>query len=207
MATVNIFQTLRKRILASSGVPIRERKAMLWFQDYSTQLTRWQRQQQQTTYDDLRRDTFSKQLVSQYGSFPGFFYFFLYDPKLKDELPYYDRFPFVLVLSTERDSFLGLNFHYLDYFHRAMLFDALYPFRNSTRNDIRTRMLVSYELLKLSSKYKAFKPCIKRYLADHVQTPLMKVGANDWDTALFLPVESFVKQPKTTVWRDSRDMI
>ena len=41
----------------------------------------------------------------------GRLYFFLYDPKTKDELPYYDRFPLVLVLEKYDDGFLGLNLH------------------------------------------------------------------------------------------------
>ena len=38
---------------------------------------------------------------------------FIYDPKLKKKLPYYDTFPLVLPLEKYNDGFLGLNFHYL----------------------------------------------------------------------------------------------
>ena len=43
----------------------------------------------------------------------GALYFFVYDPKTKADLPYYDRFPLVLPLKREPDGFLGLNLHYL----------------------------------------------------------------------------------------------
>jgi hypothetical protein len=43
----------------------------------------------------------------------GGLYYFMYDPKGKDDMPYYDRFPLVMPLKREVDGFLGLNFHYL----------------------------------------------------------------------------------------------
>ena len=43
----------------------------------------------------------------------GGLYFFYYDPKTKDSLPYYDTFPLVLALERYNDGFLGLNLHYL----------------------------------------------------------------------------------------------
>ena len=44
---------------------------------------------------------------------------FIYDPKLKNKLPYYDTFPLVLPIERYRDGFLGINFHYLPYALRA----------------------------------------------------------------------------------------
>ena len=38
---------------------------------------------------------------------------FIYDPKLKDKLPYYDTFPLVLPIETYSNGFLGINLHYL----------------------------------------------------------------------------------------------
>jgi hypothetical protein len=203
MPITSIFQTLRERVLKSNGLLPAEKRAMFWFSEYSAALRVWQTQHRNLLYGDLRQDTFSKQIVTTSSAFPGYLYFFLYDPKLRDSLPYYDQFPFVLVLDRQPGTFLGLNFHYLDYMHRAMLFDALYPLRENDR-DLRTRIQVTYDILQASSKYKMFRPCLKRYLTQHVQSPLMKVGHSEWDIALFLPVESFVKQTPQTVWKESK---
>lgn len=205
---VRIFQTLRDRIKKQNAMMPAEKRAMFWFQDYATELSAWQRRHTNRRFTTLVRDDFTKELVGANRALPGFFYFYLYDPKWKEELPYYDRFPFVLCLDSAPGRFRGLNFHYLDYNYRARLFDLLYPFRDGrpsrpTVRDIRMRLRVTYDLLKMSSKYKAFKPCFKEYLVPHVQTPLMKVGAKEWDVALFLPVESFVKETKAEVWRQS----
>lgn len=209
MPAVKVFQTLRDRVQKSNGLLPAEKRAMFWFQDYATDLDKWQRKNANMRYDTLQHREFTKQIVGPNRAEPGFFYFYMYDPKWKKELPYYDKFPFTLVLQRQGDRFLGLNFHYLDYYNRARLFDLLYPFREGRVSrpnvrDIRMRLKVTYHLLKVSSKYKAFQPCLKEYLVDHVRTPLLKVGAREWDIALFLPVEQFEKKTKQEVWKESK---
>jgi len=57
---------------------------------------------------------------------PGKMYAFVYDPKTKKTLPFYDRFPLVvLVDKAEGGGFYGLNLHYLTPFLRAKLLSAL----------------------------------------------------------------------------------
>lgn len=55
----------------------------------------------------------------------GNMYFFFYDAKYKETLPYWDRFPLVIPIDFYSESFLGLNLHYLDYKSRAILLDKL----------------------------------------------------------------------------------
>ena len=50
---------------------------------------------------------------------------FVYDPKYKKTLPYYDTFPLVLPLERYNDGFLGLNFHYLPIPLRVRLLDKI----------------------------------------------------------------------------------
>ena len=52
-------------------------------------------------------------------TFIGRMYFYYYDPKLKDMLPYYDRFPLVIPIEQHSDGILGLNLHYIDQIGRA----------------------------------------------------------------------------------------
>ena len=53
----------------------------------------------------------------------GCMYFYFYDPKLKDSLPYYDRFPLVIPIERYSDGFLGLNLHYIHPKQRMILLD------------------------------------------------------------------------------------
>lgn len=209
MASTNIFDTLRQRVESDQTRPEYERRAMYWFSSQRGLLTEWQRTTQQTTYGSLRQGTFTKQLVAPSRSIPGRLYFFRYNPLNRKTLPYYDRFPLVLVLEHySNGDFLGLNFHYLNYFRRARLFDALYStYIREEANPLRARLATSYDLIKDVTKYKAFRPCLKRYAVGAVQTPLLQVGVQDWDLALFLPVDMFARTTKGNVWLDSETSI
>lgn len=219
MPAVRLFDTLRQKVEKSGAVLPYEKRAMYFFQNYTTDLIRWQKQHSDITYGALsKNNTYTKKIVSPKLSLPGSLYFFLYDPKGAKILPYYDQFPFVLVLKRDQGSLLGLNFHYLNYRLRAMFFDLLYVFRdrdplastskvNQVDHDLAVRLRVTYDILSYTKKYRAFRPCIKRYLFSHFRTPLIQVGANEWPIALFLPVESFVGAPISTIWDDSEKMI
>lgn len=135
---------------------------------------------------------------------PGFMYLFGYDPKFKEELPFYDRFPLIFPFKTEEGGFLGMNLHYLPHIMRARLMDQLYELTNNERFDETTKIRASYQLLNSAARYKYFKPCVKRYLNNHLTTRFLFIPSNEWDIALFLPLERFEKKNKSSVYRDSR---
>lgn len=209
MPAIRIFDVLRKRVLESGGMLPAEKRAMYFFQNYRTELTKWQTRHEGLAFTKLQQEEFTNQLVGPTMGYPGFLYFFCYDAKLKQTLPYWDMFPFTLILQRYDDGYLGLNFHYLPYDWRARFFDALYPYRQSsdpTREilNIKTKLKMTYDILLTSKKFAPFKPCIKRYLSKHITSGgLLKVGAYDWPIALFLPVAQFQKEPKTQVWKES----
>lgn len=128
---------------------------------------------------------------------------FYYDAKLKQELPYWDRFPVVLVLDMYADGFLGLNFHYLPIRTRIVLLDRLLDLKSNSKLDENTRLNASYGVLKGVARYKAFEPCIKRYLTDHIESPIVPISADQWHMVCMLPVEQFQKASAQRVWRES----
>ena len=116
---------------------------------------------------------------------------FIYDPKLKNKLPYYDTFPLVLPIERYRDGFLGINFHYLPYALRAQLLSRLDPNAN-------------YSALK---NVRLVKPTLKRYLNTNVRSRFRKLEEEDFMTAIMLPVQRFRKSSASKVWSDSRKVI
>jgi hypothetical protein len=138
---------------------------------------------------------------------PGNLYMYMYDPKTKEDLPYYDRFPLVFPFRKTADGFYGLNMHYLPYDLRIYLLDALLIYKSNSRMDDTTRLKYSWALIDGVSKFKAARPCVKQYLMDHVRSPFRKVSSNDWATAMLLPVERFVGATKQQVWKESRKII
>jgi hypothetical protein len=208
MAAVSVFDTLRKRVEASDGLLPQERRAMYWFRNYGNQLQEWQNTTNKQTFSSISSQAFAKRLVPPKAVFPGYLYFYMYAPLGASSLDYYDRMPFTLVLDRDAEGFLGLNFHYLPYRMRAILFDALYGNRFvKNRDPLKARINVTYKILNGVTKYKLFRPCLKRYLYKRVRTPLLQVGETEWDIALFLPVERFAKATRMEIWNDTAQMI
>ena len=137
----------------------------------------------------------------------GRMYLFMYDPLMKEELPYYDKFPLIFPFRRVKGGFYGINMHYLPHMLRAKLMDALYSLANNQNYDDSTRLRLSYQLLHKVAKFRYFEPCVKHYLNSHVKTRFLWVPADQWETALFLPLERFVGATKQQVWRDSRRMV
>lgn len=137
----------------------------------------------------------------------GRMYMFFYDPKHKDTLPYYDRFPLIFVMEKYKDGFLGMNMHYLPLTFRARLMDQLYSIERQDNIRESKKLQMSYSLLAGAAKFKYFQPTVKRYLNNHVRSRYLYVPYEEWDIALFLPTERFKKGKKQSVWNDSKQII
>ena len=134
----------------------------------------------------------------------GKMYFFFYDPKTKDSLPYYDRFPLVIPIERYSDGFLGLNLHYISPKQRIILLDKLSVFLNNDDYDETTKFRLRYHTLKNASRIFEGTPCIKRYLYKHVDSRFLEIPAEEWDIAALIPYEYFIGATKNKVYADSR---
>ena len=134
----------------------------------------------------------------------GKMYFYFYNPKTKETLPYYDIFPLVIPIENHTDGFIGLNLHYIHPKNRMILLDKLSEFATNSRYDEKTRLRLSYSLLASSSRIFEMTPCIKKYLYKHIESRFLEIQANEWDIAALLPVETFVGATNSKVWAESR---
>ena len=123
---------------------------------------------------------------------------FVYDPKFKKTLPYYDTFPLVLPLETYPDGFLGINFHYLPIPLRVKLLDRLVDFSNNTAFDESTRLVVDYSKLK---NINLVKPTIHKYLSGQMKSQIRRIDADEFTIATLLPVQRFKKSSASRVWK------
>lgn len=138
---------------------------------------------------------------------PGNLYAFLYDAKMKETLPYWDRFPLVFPFRAVQGGFYGLNLHYLPYRMRVQLMNKLLQFKNNDKFDETTKLRYSWGLINGVSKFREAEPCVKHYLYEQVRSPFAKIESYDWATAMMLPVEQFVGTNKNTVWQDSKKVL
>jgi len=137
----------------------------------------------------------------------GRMYHFFYDPKLKETLPYYDRFPLVIPIKRYSDGFLGLNLHYLPPKRRVRLLNKLSAYLTNDEYDEKTRFRLSYSILQRATNLPEFEPCLKRYLYLHVESRFLEIPAEEWDIACLLPTEQFAKKSKDFVQRASVESI
>ena len=183
-----------KESLAKSGYEPRTRDARRWLRTKIPSL--------RPTKGELMRD----RMRLRDKSFIGRMYFYYYDPKTKDTLPYYDKFPLVIPIERYSDGFLGLNLHYIHPKQRIVLLDKLSVILNNRDYDETTRLRISYDYLARATKlFSQAKPCIKRYLFSHIQSRFLEITADEWDIAVMLPVESFAKASASKVWSESED--
>jgi hypothetical protein len=190
-------ETVFQRIARNKPVQIMLKQIRIardWFRDMALSLTRVQPK-------DMFKGT-SKKLVRDinYDSI-GSMYFYTYDPKTKEKLPYYDMYPMIFVLEIYPDGWLGINLHYLPPYYRAKLMDALYSI--TMIQGEKQQLAASYDLLKAAKRFKYFRPCLKRYLAGHVKSKILYIEPKEWDMALMLPLQKFVKKDAESVWADS----
>lgn len=114
---------------------------------------------------------------------------FLFEYKATSKyLPYYDTFPLVYVIKASSDHFFGANLHYLEPRKRALVIAKL-------KDD----------------KIDIPRSCVHKYITDHVDGFLLDLASAEWDTAIALPVEHFVKEKNgrltpyksTDVWKET----
>ena len=192
-----IFDDILLRGIRNGIVPARTKAARDWYRDQAKTVKR----------SDVNETTFIKNMgTDRYESRfrIGNMYMFVYDPKHKKTLPYYDRFPLIFPINRAKGGFLGINFHYLPLKSRATLMDALYEQVKGVNYDDNTKLRLSYDILNGAAKFNEFKPTIKHYLTKHVRTKLVYIHPTEWDTALFLPSQRFVGATATQVWADSK---
>ena len=119
----------------------------------------------------------------------GHLYMFEYKAKMR-HLPYYDRFPLVYVLTASRSEFIGLNLHYLS------------P---------KKRIICTKKLMQ--GRIDIPKRCFHKYLQPHVDGLMLDLASSEWDTAILLPTEDFVKDingrafpiSKEDVWEETNE--
>ena len=200
MAEESYLQSL-KTAIATGDVAAKARMAATWFRSIV-----------ERAKIALARETVFQTVITEAAQAGGLtskmwlgkMYFFVYNPKHKMTLPYYDMFPLVLPVERYSDGFLGINFHYLAPKERAHLLDEIKIFVNDKTLSEKTRIMLTYDMLRGFTKFKRAKPCLKRYITMYMKTQFIPILPDEWGPAIFLPVENFKKMSKKAVWMESK---
>ena len=202
MAEESYLQSL-KTAIATGDIAAKTRMAATWFRSIV-----------ERAKIALSRETVFQTVITEAAQAGGLtskmwlgkMYFFVYNPKHKMTLPYYDMFPLVLPVERYSDGFLGINFHYLAPKERAHLLDEIKIFVNDKTLSEKTRIMLTYDMLRGFTKFKRAKPCLKRYITMYMKTQFIPILPDEWGPAIFLPVENFKKMSKKAVWIESKNI-
>jgi hypothetical protein len=116
-----------------------------------------------------------------------------YNPKHRMTLPFYDMFPMIMLIGADKDTFTGLNFHYLQPKYRAILLDRVNAKVGSG--------LINWKKI---AKIPQVAPTVKKYRFDHIMKKVVPIEESEQEIAIFLPLERFKKASKSSVWADSK---
>lgn len=150
-------------------------------------------------------------MINRYGHFkstfvdpkrmiPGMFYTFNYRASTIDA---YDKCPLVLVLDRDKDSMLGMNFHYLPPKLRFALFESLMPLIAPLPVFQLSHIMLTYKQLtqrRLIGRHET----LKRYNYVNMRGRAVFISPIEWAVALAYPSQQFIGVSATKVWADSR---
>ena len=189
------FLDTLKSSIKTSKATAKARAAGDWFREKVKQASASARMRAVTPTQLLKREEEGSATL-------GKMLFYKYDPKFAKKLPYWDMYPLVFPFEKAKGGFYGLNLHYITPRDRAILMDQLKEYATNNKYDATTRLKITYNLLK---GFGRAVPCVKRYLGTNIRSNTVRINADEWEIAIFLPVERFQKQKKSVVWNDSRE--
>ena len=185
------YKTLFERVSAKTGG---EKKSLSWYRAaVKNEAAAYKKNFNKYILNERsdRVGAVEEQDANQLRRYPvqGHLYMFEYKAK-KRHLPYYDRFPLVYVLKATRSEFIGLNLHYLS------------P---------KKRIICTKKLMQ--GRIDIPKRCFHKYLQPHVDGLMLDLASSEWDTAILLPTEDFVKDingrafpiNKEDVWEETNE--
>jgi hypothetical protein len=132
---------------------------------------------------------------------PGKMYTFGYDAKHKKTLPYWDKFPLIIVLDVHKDGFLGLNFHYISPIEREKFLRQLLKYsteKGDPENFSRKAFFnVSWNAIK---NVRGADKMIHKYLYGHVKTSLLEARPSEWENIIYMPYQKFAGASAKSIW-------
>jgi len=132
----------------------------------------------------------------------GQMYAFRYDPFHKETLPYYDKFPLVIIAEPLPTGFSGINLHYLPPLVRARLLGKLMD-ASDLEIDVRSKLNAQWSFIRNFSRFPECRGSVKKYLTSQVQSRMYKVNPVHWKSAIFLDTHDFVGAQTSHIWRET----
>ncbi len=180
------YKTLFERVSAATGG---EKKSLSWYRAaVKSEASRYKKNFNKYILDEKKdrvgaaKEQDSNELRRY--AVAGHLYMFEYKAKMR-WLPYYDRFPLVYVIKAAgKNEFWGANLHYLS------------P---------KKRIIATKKLMQ--GRIDLPKKCFHKYLSAHVEGLYLDLALTEWDTAILLPTEDYVKDLNGTIFPIDKELV
>ena len=177
--TYNNSNTLFEKV---SNMTDGEKKSLSWYRAAVKQVASSYKKDLSKFVRDERQTNEDENTLRRYTK-EGHLYMFEYKAKMK-YLPYYDRNPLVYVIKASPTEFFGANLHYMNPKKRIMAVKRL-----------------------MEGRIDFPKACFHKYLQNHVDGLLLDLSIDEWDTAILLPTEDFVKNIGSTAFPYDKELV
>ena len=180
------YKTLFERVSAATGG---EKKSLSWYRAaVKSEASRYKKNFNKYILDEKkdRVGAAKEQDTNELRRYAvaGHLYMFEYKAKMR-WLPYYDRFPLVYVIKAAgKNEFWGANLHYLS------------P---------KKRIIATKKLMQ--GRIDLPKKCFHKYLSAHVEGLYLDLALTEWDTAILLPTEDYVKDLNGTIFPIDKELV
>ena len=179
------YETIFERITQKTGG---DKQTLTWYRNAVRQEVERYRQDntkfiRDERYDSLDPEDEQDENVLRRFAVQGHMYLFEYKAQSK-YLPYWDKFPLVYCIKSDPNEFFGANLHYMT------------P---------KKRILAIRDLL--NGRINLPKACFHKYLKSNIDGLLLDLSAEEWDTAILLPVEDFVITRKSSEYNFSKEEV
>ena len=179
------YKSLFERVTAKTGG---EKKSLAWYRSaVKAEASAYKKNFKKYILDErgdkagLAKEQDANELRKY--SVMGHMYMFEYKAKMR-WLPYYDRFPLVYVIKSNKSEFWGANLHYLS------------P---------KKRIIATKKLMQ--GRIDIPKKCFHKYLHAHVDGLYLDLALTEWDTAILLPTADFVRDLNGMVFPISQETV
>jgi len=122
-----------------------------------------------------------------------------YDPKTKDQLPYWDMIPLLLLFGFSGTYMWGLNIHYIPYTYRVKFVGELYK-----KRFLENKILQWADIKRawfdadIPSAYAYFS--YRRYLINRISTNIKAFGEQDWKPVVVNVLPEFKKLSASAIY-------
>ena len=179
------YKSLFERVTAKTGG---EKKSLAWYRSaVKAEASAYKKNFKKYILDErgdkagLAKEQDANELRKY--SVMGHMYMFEYKAKMR-WLPYYDRFPLVYVIKSNKSEFWGANLHYLS------------P---------KKRIIATKKLMQ--GRIDIPKKCFHKYLHAHVDGLYLDLALTEWETAILLPTADFVRDLNGMVFPISQETV